>query len=69
MDATGHLSFKTAAGHATRDVPIVQIGQTIHDLRHVLVQQPYESASHIVVCQADRFRGVLTIEKALSAPM
>lgn len=69
MDANGHLSFETAAEHATRDVPIVNVGQTMRDVREVLLGRQYESASHVVVCEADEFRGVLTIEDALSAPM
>jgi magnesium transporter len=63
-----HVSFETAAQHATRDVPVVDPGQRIRDLRDVLVGRRYDSASHIVVCQAGLFRGVVTIEDALSAP-
>ena len=32
------------------------------------VGRRYESASHTVVCESDRFRGVVTIEDALAAP-
>lgn len=63
-----HLSFETAAQHATRQVPVVDPGQRIGEIRDSLVGRRYDSASHIVVCQAGLFRGVVTIEDALSAP-
>ena len=68
MTENGHLSFETAAQHAIVRVPIVDPRQRIHEVRDALVGQSYESASHIVVCEAGRFRGVLRIEDALSAP-
>jgi magnesium transporter len=43
VNESGHLSFETAAQHATLDVPVV-------------------------VCEASRFLGVVTIEDVLSAP-
>ena len=63
-----HLSFETAAQHATREVPIVNAGQRIQEVRDALVGRRFDSVSHIVVCDAGRFRGVITIEDALSAP-
>jgi magnesium transporter len=64
----GRLTFETAAQHAVRDVPLADPGQRIGNLRDTLVGRRYESASHIVVCDAWRFRGVMTIEEALAAP-
>jgi magnesium transporter len=64
----GHLSFETAAEHATRNVPLVEPNQRLSDVRRLLVGSRYESASHIVVCDGDRFLGVLTVEEALAAP-
>lgn len=66
----GHnrLSFETAAQHATRDVPLADPGHRLSDVREMLVGRRYESASHIVVCDTSRFRGVLRIEDALAAP-
>jgi magnesium transporter len=61
------LSFETAAQHATRHVPVAHPGQRIRDVRDALVGRRYDSASHIVVCEDGRFRGVLTIEDALAA--
>lgn len=68
MDTNGRATFETAAQHATLQVPIIELGQRIRDVREGLVGRRYQSASHIVVCEGGTFRGVLTIEDALSAP-
>jgi hypothetical protein len=62
------LIFETAAHHATARVPIAAPGQRMNQIREQLMGQRYESASHVVVCDADMFRGVVTIENVLSAP-
>ena len=62
------LSFETAAEHATLRVPMAGRFQRIGDVRTLLAGQRYESASHIVVCEADTFLGIVTIEELLSAP-
>jgi magnesium transporter len=62
-----HLTFETAAEHATVDVPVVGRLERVNDVRARLVGQRYESASHIVVCEADRFLGMVTIEQLLVA--
>jgi magnesium transporter len=63
-----HVSFETAAQHATSRVPIVGPRQRIADVRALLGGQRYDSAAHVVVCEADKFRGVMTIENVLAAP-
>jgi magnesium transporter len=68
VDPDNHLSFETAAQHATRQVPIVEPGQLIEDVRRLLAGRRYDSASHVVVCESGRFRGVATIEEVLAAP-
>lgn len=65
---TGQSNFETAVGHATRRVPVVAPGQTVSELRERLHGGRYDCASHIIVCDGDQFRGVLTIEDALAAP-
>jgi magnesium transporter len=62
-----HLSFETAAEHATARVPMAGRFQRVGDVRELLIGQRYESASHIVVCEADRFLGIVTIEELLLA--
>lgn len=63
-----HLTFETAAEHATARVPVAGPIQRAGDVRELLIGQHYENASHIVVCEADRFLGIVTIEELLSAP-
>jgi magnesium transporter len=63
-----HVSFETAARHATRQVPVVDPRQPLTEVREALIGHRYDSASHIVVCEAGLFRGVVTIEDALAAP-
>jgi magnesium transporter len=63
------LSFETAAQHATRNVPLADSGQRIGDVREMLVGRRYDSASHVVVCEGDQFRGVMTVEDVLAAPV
>ena len=62
-----HLTFETAAEHATRRVPVAGPFQRAGDVRQLLVGQRYESAAQIVVCEADTFLGIVTIEDLLCA--
>ena len=62
-----HLTFETAAEHATASVPVARPLERAGDVRARLVGEPYESASHVVVCEADRFLGIVTIEQLLRA--
>ncbi len=65
---TGKVVFGTAADHATSRVPVVSPTERAGDVRHVLAGQHFDSASHIVVREDDRFLGILTIEDLLAAP-
>ena len=62
------MTFETAAAHATASVPIAAPLQRAVDVKQALMGREYESASHIVVCEGDRFLGILTIEDLLKAP-
>jgi magnesium transporter len=62
-----HLTFETAAAHATPRVPVAGPFQRVGDVRQLLVGQRYESATHIVVCEAETFLGIVAIEDLLSA--
>ena len=62
-----HETFETAAAHATPRVPVAGPFQRAGDVRQLLVGQRYESASHVVVCEADTFLGIVTIEGLLFA--
>jgi len=62
-----HVSFETAAQHATTNVPIIGPAQRAREVLARLTGQSYESATHLVVCEAEKFVGILTIEVLLSA--
>ncbi len=63
-----HTLFETAAQHASTDVPMVAPTQRAGEVRNALAGRHYASASHLVVCEGDKFAGVLTIEDLLAAP-
>ena len=63
-----HFTFEAAASHATRLVPVAAANESISHVRLQLQDGRYECASHIIVCDGDRFCGVLTIEDVLAAP-
>jgi magnesium transporter len=65
--ATGAV-FETAAQHATRNVPVAEPSVPVGAVREMLAGRRYESASHVVVCRAGSFLGIVTIEDLLSAP-
>jgi magnesium transporter len=63
-----HVTFETAAAHATMNVPMAEPGRRVGEVRELLTGRRYETASHLVVCSAGRFLGVITIEDLLCAP-
>ncbi len=61
--------FETAAQHATRRVPIARPEEAAGVLRASLLGRRFDSAAHVVVCDANgRFLGLLRTEDLLSAP-
>ena len=68
MDGPDHETFETAAEHASKRVPVVAPGTSAAQIRAGLVGETFECASHIAVCEAGRFLGVLRIEALLAAP-
>ena len=64
---TGHFTFETAAEHACSEVPVASPGQRAAEVREALVRRRYESAAHVVVCDAEKFRGIVCIEDLLAA--
>jgi magnesium transporter len=66
--ADGRVTFESAAQHASTDVPVAAPTRTAAELREQLVGRRYESASHIVVCDGDKFLGIVRIEDLLCAP-
>ena len=68
LDTTQRLTFETAAAHATMQVPIAETTDWVGETRAALTKRSYQSASHLVVCCAGRFVGIVTIEDLLGAP-
>jgi magnesium transporter len=60
------VTFETAATHASTQVPITSSTARAGDIRQALVGQRYESATHIVVCDAGQFCGILRLEGVLA---
>jgi magnesium transporter len=61
-------TFETAAEHATSNVPLVEPGRRVSDVRAMLVGRRYDSASHVIACRDGRFMGIVTIEELLCSP-
>jgi magnesium transporter len=62
------VTFEVAAEHASRNVPLSAPGDTAGALRASLAGHAYESASHVVVAEGERFRGLIRLEDLLAAP-
>lgn len=62
------VTFEVAAEHASRDVPLSAPQQTAEELRRTLPGRRYETASHLVVVDGERFLGLIRLEDLLAAP-
>lgn len=61
------IPFEIAAELASSRVPIARPAQTIGDLRRDIAGKSYDCASHIAVCEGERFVGLLRIEELVAA--
>jgi magnesium transporter len=59
--------FETAEEHLTRNVPIVSPDATARQIWDSLVGRRYDCATDVAVCDDGRLRGLVTIERLLSA--
>ncbi len=59
---------ETASEHVCRLVPVTSPETQIGELRKSLEQVHFESATHIGVCDRDKFVGVLRVEDLFGAP-
>jgi magnesium transporter len=66
--ANGRVTFQTAEEQACAQVPVFSPMHRAEHVRQALVGHRYDSVSHIVVCEGDKFLGILTIEDLLAAP-
>ena len=60
-------AMDSAARHATRHVPIASPGDLTGHVRASLAGRLFDCATHIVVCDGDRFAGLLRIETLFAA--
>ena len=63
----GHVTFESAAEHATTEVPVFARDDSAGATRQRLEEQRYKSASHVIVCEGRKFLGIVTIEDLLAA--
>jgi magnesium transporter len=49
-------------------VPVVSPTARVGEIWTALKGGRYESATHLVVCERDQFRGILRVEEVLAAP-
>lgn len=59
--------FEVASRHATRQVPVVGPDTPIRTIKDLLDRQKFDCASHIAVCEGERFAGVVRIEDMMPA--
>lgn len=57
--------FEIASRHATRQVPVVGPDTPVRAIKDLLDRQKFDCASHIAVCDGERFAGVVRIEDLL----
>jgi magnesium transporter len=62
------LTFDTAAAHASTQVQVVTPTARAGEIWTSLKGGRYESATHLVVCEGDQFRGIVRIEEVLAEP-
>lgn len=66
-NADERVTFETAAEHASTRVPVFTPGDRAGEVRRQLTGQPYDCASHVVVCVERMFQGVVRVEDLLAA--
>ena len=59
--------IEQASTHLSRNVPIAQTGQSVAECQRLLHSQRFEVVSHLIVCDGERFLGVVRIEDLLIA--
>ena len=62
------INFEVAAQHASRQVPVFAPTSRVQEVRQSLPGKRYDIASHIIVCDGDKFVGVVGIEDLFAAP-
>ena len=68
LPAASPITFEIASEHATTRVPIAGLRDDVGAVRQSLLGRSFECASHVVVCDGERFAGVVRVEDLISAP-
>ena len=61
------INFEVAAQHASRQVPVFAPTSRVEEVRQCLPGKRYDNASHIIVCDGEKFLGVVGIEDLFAA--
>lgn len=64
----GAMTFETAAHHVSAEIPKARVNDQAGEFRQSLFGKRFESASHVAVCEGDRFAGIVRIEDLMAAP-
>jgi magnesium transporter len=57
-----------ASAHVATNVPVAQPSDRADDVRRALIGRAFDSAVDVAICEGDRLRGLLAIERLLAAP-
>lgn len=66
--ASGSLIFETAEEHVLARVPTASPTSGVEEIRRSLLEDRYESMTHVAILDGAKLVGVLTIENLFSAP-
>src|SRR3712207_6652221 len=66
--ASGSLVFGTAEEHVLARVPTASPTSEVEEIRRSLLEDRYESMTHVAILDDAKLVGVLTIENLFSAP-
>src|SRR5512139_2568528 len=61
------IKFESAAGHASRDVPVFGQGEYVESVRESIAGRRFETAVLVIVCEDGKLVGVVRIEDLLAA--
>lgn len=67
MSYNERASLETAADQAVANVPVFATTDRVGRVQSAMAGRRYESAGHVVVCDGERFVGVIRIEDLLAA--
>jgi CBS domain-containing protein len=66
--ASGSLYFETAGEHVLSWVPSATPESGVEEIRRSLIEDQYDSLTHVAILDGAKLAGVLTIENLFSAP-